>query len=163
MDVLSLIPDNLSELLVKVLQFTDQRRDILYRNIHSVRMPDFVPHDMPVLEFADALNSALAEHIRNHRLLFCDTENIKFGPKTKMQIAPVVDHHANALLQKDRDEYLECQINKLLENSLNRKVAAELLRFNQGLDDSTHLFGFEETIVNTCLPDDASTHNDKMD
>lgn len=163
MDMLSLIPDNLSELLVKILQFTEQRRDILYRNIHSARTPDFIPHDMPVYEFAEALNSALAEHVRNRRLLFCDTENIKFGPRTKMQIAPVVDHHAQALLQEDRDEYLECQINKLLENSLNRKVAVELLRFNQGLDDSVYPFGFEETCAKIDRPSDASTRNGQAD
>jgi len=134
MDMLSLIPDNLSELLVKILQFTEQRRDLLYRNIHNTRTPGFIPQDMPVLEFAGALNGALAEHVHNHRLLFCDTENITFGPNSLMQIAPIADTHAETLLREDRDEYLEWQVNKLLENSLNRKVAAELLRFNQDPD-----------------------------
>lgn len=163
MDMLSLIPDNLSELLVKILQFTEQRRDILYRNIHNARTPAFIPYDMPVLEFAEALNSALAEHIQNRRLLFCDTENIKFGPKSSMQVAPVIDDAARALLAENREEYLESQVNKLLENSLNRKVAAELLRFNQGTDQTARPFGFEKTAVKVSLRDRPAGRGTKAD
>jgi hypothetical protein len=35
------------------------------------------------------------------------------------------------LLDEDQCEYIEHQINKLWENSLNQKFAAELLRQNQ--------------------------------
>ena len=50
-----------------------------------------------------------------------------------MEVRPVVDDHAHALLQTNRDEYTELQINKLLENCLNRKVAEELLRQKCGV------------------------------
>ena len=83
---------------------------------------------MPVREFAEVLNVAVAEHLQNRRLLFRDTTNIKFGPNNTMEAWPVADPHAHALLQTNRDEYTELQINKLLENCLNRKVAEELLR-----------------------------------
>ncbi len=43
----------------------------------------------------------------------------------------MADKHSKELLEKNRDKYLELQINKLLENSLNQRVAAELLRQKQ--------------------------------
>lgn len=48
MDLLSLIPDNIVEVLVEILRFTELRRRILYDNIHRVDAPAFIPQDMPV-------------------------------------------------------------------------------------------------------------------
>ena len=132
MELLSFIPDNLSELLVKIVRFTELRRDVLYQNIHNTRTPGYIPRDMPVLEFVQALDGAIAEHLQRQRLLFCDTENIKFGKNSAMRVTPVPDASAKTLLEENRDEYVECQVGKLLENSLNRKVAKELLRLKCG-------------------------------
>jgi flagellar basal body rod protein FlgB len=133
MDSLSLIPDNVAEVLVEILRLTGLRRGILHDNIRCVDTPGFLPQDMPVREFADVLNGAVVEHLQNRRLLFRDTSNIAFGPNGSTRIRPIVDDHAHALLQKNRDEYLELQVNKLLENALNRKVAMELLRHKCGV------------------------------
>lgn len=152
MDMLSSIPDNLTELLVKIIRFTELRRNILYRNMHNTRTPGFVPHDMPVLEFVRVLNGAIAEHIQHRRLLFCDTENIKFGPGSVMEIHPQPDSHAKALLEHDRDEYIEFQVGKLLENSLNRKIAKELLTLKGG--DALSLIGLP--IAEIVAPDGPS-------
>jgi flagellar basal body rod protein FlgB len=132
MDLLSPIPDNLTELLVKIIRFTELRRDVLYRNMHNTRTPGFIPQDMPVLEFVGVLNGAIAEHLQSRRLLFCDTANIRFGPNSTMEIRPQPDPDARALLERNRDEYLQLQVNKLLENSLNRKIAKELLTLKCG-------------------------------
>jgi flagellar basal body rod protein FlgB len=132
MDLLLSISDNLTELLVKILRFTQLRRALLYQNMHNTRTPGFMPQDMPVLEFVHALNGAIAEHVRNHRLLFCDTENIKFGPDSTMVIRPQPDPRAKTLLEQNRDEYIEFEVGKLLENSLNRKIAKELLAMKCG-------------------------------
>ncbi len=128
MDALSLIPDNIGEILVKIIHFTELRRRVLHRNIYKIDSPRFTPQDLPVREFAEVLNEAVAEHLRNHRLLFRDTVSIRFGPNNTMQVEPETDAYAHALLQTNRDRYVELQVNKLLENSLNRKVAEELLR-----------------------------------
>ncbi len=132
MDLLSSIPDNLTELLVKIVRFTELRRNVLYQNMHNTRTPGFVPQDMPMLEFVGVLNGAIVEHIQHRRLLFCDTENIKFGPGSVMEIRPQPDSHARTLLERDRDDYIEYQVGKLLENSLNRKIAKELLTLKCG-------------------------------
>jgi len=79
------------------------------------------------------LSEAIDEHIRNRRLGLRDTENIKFGISGSFEAKPVVDEYAKELLEESRDEYLELQISKLLENSLNQRVAAELLRQKQGM------------------------------
>jgi hypothetical protein len=91
----------------------------------------FVPKELAVNEFSILLNNALDEHIRNRRLILRDTENIKFGVRGSIEVKPVVDEHSKKLLKENRDRYLELQINKLLENSLNQRLAAELLRQKQ--------------------------------
>ena len=132
MNLTALITDNIAEILIKIIEFTRTRQKILTQNIINVHDPEFVPKEVDVREFSNLLNNAIDEHIRNQRLVLCDTENIKFGVSGSLEVKPVVDEHGKELLKEDRDEYLELQINKLWENSLNQKVAAELLRQKQG-------------------------------
>ena len=133
MNLASLITDNIAELLVKIVEFTQTRQKILGRNINNVHSFGFVPKDLEVDEFSELLSEAIDEHIRNRRLVLRDTENIKFGISGSFEAKPVVDEYAKELLEESRDEYLELQISKLLENSLNQRVAAELLRQKQGM------------------------------
>lgn len=127
------IADNISDVLMKIICFTRLRRRVLHKNLHQADAVAFVPHDLPVDEFAEVLNGALAEHLQHHRLLFRDTPNIKFGPRGTMEIRPIADPQAHALRQMERDEYTELQINKLLENCVNRRVAEALLRKKCGV------------------------------
>ena len=128
-----LITDNITELLVKIIEFTQTRQKILTENINDIHNPGFVPKDLAVGEFSDLLNNAINEHIQNQRLVLCDTESIKFGVSGSFEVKPVTDEYAKELLEEDRDEYIELQINKLLENSLNQTAAAKLLRHKQGM------------------------------
>ena len=125
------ITDNVTEILVKIIKFTRTRQQILMQNINNLHNPAFVPKDLAVDEFCGLLDGAIQEHLRSQCLVLCDTENIKFGAEGTFEIRPIPDEHAMKLLEKNRDEYLELQMNKLLENSLNKKVAAELLRQKQ--------------------------------
>ena len=128
MNLASLISDNINEILVKIIKFTKTRRKILIQNITNVRNPGFVPKDLAVNEFSDLLNNAIDEHIQHQRLVLLDTENIKFGDNGNFEIKPVIDEQSKELFEENQDEYFELQINKLWENSLNQKVAAELLK-----------------------------------
>jgi flagellar basal body rod protein FlgB len=128
MNLTSLITDNITELLVKIIEFTQSRQKILTQNINNIHSPGFVPKDLAVDEFSDSLTYAINEHTRSRRLLFCDTKNIKFGAAGRLEVRPTMDKYAKKLLEENRNEYIELQINKLLENSLNQRVAAELLR-----------------------------------
>lgn len=132
MNLMSLITDNITEILIKIIKFTQTRQKILIQNIINVQNPGFVPQELEVDEFSDLLNNAIDEHVRNQRLVLRDTENIKFGGSGSIELIPVIDEHGIKLLEEDRDEYIERQINKLWENSINQKVAAELLRQKQG-------------------------------
>jgi flagellar basal body rod protein FlgB len=127
MNLLALAVDNVSELLVKIIEFTQTRQKTLIQNINNIHSPDFVPKEMAVEEFSALLHEAIDEHTQNRRLLLRDTENIKFGPNGSFKVKPIVDEYAKELLEEDPDEYLGLQINKLLENSLNQRLAAELL------------------------------------
>ena len=131
MNLTSLITDNISEILVKIIEFTHTRQKIIIRNIICMNKPGFVPQKLAVKEFSGLLNAAIDEHIQNKRLVLRDTENIKFGPCGNFDVKPTIDKQSKFLLEKNREEYLEVQINKLLENSLNQRVAAELLRRKQ--------------------------------
>lgn len=133
MKIASLITDNITELLVKIIEFTRTRNKILARNISDVSILGFVPKDLVVDEFSDLLNSAIDEHIVNRRLVLRDTENVKFGIGGIFKVKPTVDKYAKDLLDENRDKYFELQKNKLLENALNQRVAAELLKQKQGL------------------------------
>lgn len=132
MNLMSLMTDNITELLIKIVKFTQTRQKILIQNIINFQNPGFVPKELEVNEFSDVLNTAIDEHVRNQRLVLRDTENIKFGASGSIELKPVIDEHGIKLLEENRDEYIERQINKLWENSLNQKLAAELLRQKQG-------------------------------
>jgi hypothetical protein len=128
MDLLSFIPDNITEVLVKIIRFTELREAVLRCNIKHGATFGYMPTDLPVTEFAQILNEAVSEHLRCGRLLFRDTANVVFCQDGQMSIRPVVDQAANELLQANPDAYLGLQRTKLLENSLNRKVSQQLLK-----------------------------------
>jgi len=126
-----LVTDNIAELLVKIIGFTQLRRKILIRNINSMHTPDFEPRDLAVEEFSELLTIAISEHDAHKRLVFCDGRHIKFGPRGSFAAATIIDRKSKDLLEKDLNEYLNVQINKLLENSINQRIALRLLKKKQ--------------------------------
>ena len=125
--------DNITEVLFKIIEFTRARQDILISNVNNVNEPEFVPEDLMVEEFSILLSGAIDEHINSQRLVLYDTEHIKFGSGGNFEVKPVVDGYAVELLESNSDEYLELQIDKLVENSLNLRIASELLRQKQAM------------------------------
>ena len=128
MNLQAMVTDNISELLVRIIEFTENRQKVLTRNINSMHCCGFVPMDLAVDEFSDVLNTAINEHMCHSRLVLCDTANIKFGLDGDLEVSPIIDDEAFSLLEECLEDYVEGQINKLLENALNQRVAAELLR-----------------------------------
>ena len=125
--------DNLSELLLTIFHFTRYRQRILTANIRSADKPDFVPKDLPCEQFAALLNIALDEHLCTDCLLFADTPNIKFLGAGRFEVNPVVDLCAADLLKTDKEKYIRFQVRKLVENAVNQRFAAGLLRHRQPL------------------------------
>jgi flagellar basal body rod protein FlgB len=132
MNLTSLLTDNITEILITIVKFTQTRQKILIQNLINIHNPGFVPKELEVNEFSNLLNNAIEEHVRNQRLVLHDTENIKFGVSGSLEVKPVADERGKELFEENRDEYIEWQIGKLWENSLNQKVAAELLRQKEG-------------------------------
>ena len=132
MNLSSLITDNITEVLVKIVKFTDTRQEILTMNLDNSHTNGYIPKDLDVDGFSELIDEAINEHILNNRLLLRDTDTIKFGANGDFEASAVTDHASLALLQENRNEYLEAQINKMLENSLNKKIANELLKQKQG-------------------------------
>lgn len=132
MNLLTLINEDITELLIKIIKFTYVRQKTLILNITNCHNPGFIPKDLEVDEFCNLLNAAIDEHIQNQRLVFSDTQNIKLDINGCLQVKSLVDESARQLLEEDQDEYIKSQISKLFENSLNQRLAAELLRQRQG-------------------------------
>jgi flagellar basal body rod protein FlgB len=120
--------DNLTELLSRIIDFTDRRKEILTRNLFDYRSSNFVPKDLPVHEFADTLTHALAEHIRNKRLLLEDRQNVHFYGNGDFDAAATVDTESALLLEEDPQAFVQKQIHKLSENLIHNRLATELLR-----------------------------------
>ena len=70
--------DNISEILTRIIEFTDRRRDILTRNLFDYNTEGFEPKDLPVCEFAECMTQAVSEHVHSKRLLFCDKKHVSF-------------------------------------------------------------------------------------
>ena len=104
MNLTSLVTDNITELLVKIIEFTCTRQKIIIRNITNMNYPGFVPKKLAVKEFSGLLNNAINEHIQNQRLLLRDTESIKFGTSGSFEIKPTEDKQSKLLLEKNRDD-----------------------------------------------------------
>jgi flagellar basal body rod protein FlgB len=133
MNLTTTVTDNIGELLVKIIEFTRVREEVLSGNINDVHVEGFEPRDLADEEFAEALAGAVGGHIRFKRLILRDTDNVKFGANGCFEVRAVVDEYARLLLDRDKEQYLEHQTRKLSENSLNRRVASELLRQKRGM------------------------------
>jgi flagellar basal body rod protein FlgB len=123
--------DNVTEILNKILEFTDRRKQILTRNILEMNTEGFAPKDLDDDGFARVMTMALSEHIANRRLMLCDSGTIRFGSEGEFESLPVDDSRGTELLKSSSKEYLDYQVHKLSENWLNRKVTIALLRQKQ--------------------------------
>lgn len=126
--------DNVTDVLVRIINYTERRRDVLTRNIFDYSQEGFCPQDLPEAEFAERMTEAITEHLRSERLMFCDSEHIQFSDGSDFVIHPVTDHAAQKLLGASVSDYLRSQIQKLSENLMNNRIAAELLRHQQSRD-----------------------------
>ncbi|MBN1457179.1 MAG: hypothetical protein JW912_04945 [Sedimentisphaerales bacterium] len=138
MDISVTKTDNITEVLEKIIEFTDRRDIVLTRNIKNHDHDDYLPMDLDIKGFARLMTVAVSEHIRNERLVLCDSDNIRFGREGSFETAAIVDNEAKKLLITDKQEYINFQIGKLSENMLNKKVATELLEHKQA--DSVKMF-----------------------
>jgi flagellar basal body rod protein FlgB len=136
MNLPTLTTDNITEVLLKILEFTQSRQKILIQNINTMHSEGFAPRDLPVNEFSKLMAQALAEHAQSGRLILRDGENVKFGANGTFEAVAAIDENAKSLFEQNRDEYIHSQINKMLENSLNQRIAADLLRQKQANENS---------------------------
>ncbi len=140
MNISSIATDNIADLLSKILDFTQRRREIISANILNVNEPGYEPKDLDVNEFADLMTQAIFEHIQNRRLLLCDGRHTRFMDNGRFETTPVVDKKASRLLALDAKAYLKDQMSKLFENVLNSRFAGELLEQKQHPSSTPRFF-----------------------
>lgn len=123
--------DNITEVLTRIVEFTERRRDILTRNLFDYRERDFRPRDLPVFEFASCMTEAVCEHVRTQRLVLRDRQHVQFEAQGRFDALPIVDIDSENVLRTDIKKYLQIQIRKLSENLMNNRIAVELLKQKQ--------------------------------
>jgi flagellar basal body rod protein FlgB len=163
MNLLSLVPDNLTEVLLKILRFTELRHKVLYQNIQNAAEAGFRPQDMPASEFASVLDRAVAEHLQSHCLVFHDTDNVRFGPNGSMELQATIDERADALLRTDRNAYVEYEKRLCRENALNRLVAEGLLEMACGRQADAVRLHNEFTPVTLHRQEQPQSHCEKIE
>lgn len=126
MDLSFLAKDNLDEILIKVVEFTRARHEVISDNIKSCNLPDFTPRRLDAEEFALLISAALAEHVKNSRLVLCDGQSVRFGIGGELTIEPKIDTEAALLRRDDCDSYIHLQKKRLRENIANNKLAVAL-------------------------------------
>jgi flagellar basal body rod protein FlgB len=133
------VTDNITDILIKVIEFTVATERVLQKNIQNVNQEGYIPLGFEVEDFCHILNIALDEHLRTKRLVLIDTDSIKFGESGNFALKAVPDDKARQLRLDDADGYLEQQMNRLMENKLNQNVAKHILKQKEGLLLSTEL------------------------
>ena len=128
MESASYITDNIEEVLVKIIKFTRFHHKILLDNICNIHLSDFAPKSLDSEGFAELMNQALAEHMNHNRLLWSDSQTIRFGCEGEFEVEAVIDKQANDLFENDKSRYLQKQKKQLMENLLNNRIAVELLK-----------------------------------
>lgn len=127
MNIKNKISDNITEVLTRIVEFTDRRNKLIKQNIANANSDNYTPTDLDDAAFADLMANAVAEHISSNRLLLIDSENFKFGPEGKFESFPVPDYEAKKLLASDTKLYIKHQLKKMSENILNKKIASKML------------------------------------
>jgi hypothetical protein len=127
MDLLSLIRDNIDEILINVIQFTYVHHNLISNNIKNCRVAGFVPRCIDVEDFAKVISAALTEHQDNKRLALCDSRTVSFLPGGNFTLEPQIDIQAAGLIESDFDEYMKLQKDRLKENVINNRTACALL------------------------------------
>lgn len=126
------VTDNITEVLTMVLDFTSQRHKILIDNLNNINNKDYIPKDLDVNQFASTIDSAVTEHVINGRLALSDSDNIRFETNGRFIAEQINDTEALVLFENNNiEQYLDLQKRKLGENSLNSRLAAQLLKQKQ--------------------------------
>ncbi len=127
MDLSSLIRDNIDDVLVKIIQFTHIRHNVIQKNIEGCHCVDFTPRRVDVEDFARVISVALSEHQKSKRLVLCDSPTVSFKSGGQLNIKLKVDIAAQRLFEQDFDQYMSLQQQRLDENVINNKTACALL------------------------------------
>jgi len=128
MSITGIVTDHIEELLHLIVRFTRARRRVLTDNIRCMSLAGFVPQDLAIQEFAEQLHGAIEEHRGHRRLMLRDNQHVRFGPNGRLDLSTKTDDRARGLLASDPPAYLEYQTQRLLENTLNERVALAMLR-----------------------------------
>ncbi len=121
----------LSELLSLIKTFSCLRHQQLLKNLNGVDTPGYIPEDLPVTPFAEAMHIAINEYLLSQRLVMVDSDCVRFGCNGTFTVKRQIDVEAQALLVSDKIAYKELILTRMHENTLSEKATQEILSLLQ--------------------------------
>jgi len=117
--------------LQQVMAFTQERHTVLANNVSNLDTVGYKMQDLPVTEFLEALDKAIADRDRGgagRPLRMRSTSNLHWDPVGRLQARPVEIPNNNILFHDDNNRFVEKQMSAMAKNALLHNVSAELLR-----------------------------------
>ena len=117
--------------LQQVMAFTQERHTVLANNVSNLDTVGYKMQDLPVAEFFEALDEAIADRDRGgagRPLRMRSTSNLHWDQVGRLQARPVEIKNNNILFHDDNNRFVEKQMSAMAKNALLHNVSAELLR-----------------------------------
>jgi len=117
----------------KVAAFAEARQAVLADNMANIDTPGYKVRDLPVAEFQKALARAIGQaRTADGPLRFEPTRHMAVGRDGQLTFEPVERQDANLLFHDRGNRSIEQEIGEMVKNTLVHRVAAEVMRKQQG-------------------------------
>ena len=117
--------------LQQVMAFTQERHEVLANNISNFDTVGYKMQDLPVEEFFESLDAAIADRDRggaSRPLRMRSTSNLHWDRVGRLHAQPVEIENNNILFHDGNNRFVEKQMSAMAKNALLHNVSAELLR-----------------------------------
>ena len=117
--------------LQQVMAFTQERHEVLVNNISNFDTVGHKMQDLPVEEFYEALDVAIADRDRggvSRPLRMRSTSNLHWDQAGRLHAEPMEIENSNILFHDGNNRFVEKQMSAMAKNALLHNVSAELLR-----------------------------------
>lgn len=122
--------------LEQVMNFTEQRHNVLVNNVSNFDTVGYQAQDLPQGEFRKALDRAVERRRAGGAgapLEMASTRHLQWDRQGRLRARPVEIPDNNILFQDGNNRFVEKQMAALAKNALHHNVAVELLRGQHNL------------------------------
>jgi len=131
MSLESLINRGSLPVLQAVMSFTEARHEVLANNVSNIDTVGYKMRDLPVGEFFESLNEAIAHRDRRgtgEPLRIRSSRHLEWDNRGNFQVKPMEMENSNILFHDRNNRFVEKQMSELAKNTLLHNLTVELLR-----------------------------------